>query len=152
MKRQRLIALACLALPLLACNGDSEEALSFDFVATCLHLSERTTRVFRNDAEWQAIHRENGNGNAPAVDFSRSMVAAYFDGPGSACTSFSVEKVAVQDDSIVVSATRHGSTLPCIAVVAYPQLLVQLPRRDEPVRFDIREVQGESSGPVRACR
>ena len=150
MKRQTTLALT-LALPLLACGGDSDETLSFSLVSTCLQYQQPAMRVFRTDAEWQAAYRENGRGPAPAVDFGQVIVAGQFDGPGSACTTFSVEEAVVRDGSIVVAATRHQSTQPCIAIVAYPQVAVQLPRRDEPVRFEIREVRGESTGPARAC-
>ena len=150
MRLRTATAAAALTLPLLACGGDDQGPLASSVVSTCLQYPQTTERVFRSDAEWQAVHREN-NRTAPAVDFAQSIVAGHFDGGGSACTTFSVEDVSLRDGTIVVAATRHLSTLPCIAIVAYPQLVLQLPRGDQPVRFDIREVRGESAGSVRAC-
>jgi len=140
---------AALALLALSCGGAGREELRFALVSTCLQYAQPTERVFRTSAEWSAAHRVGQD--VPAIDFGANEVAARFDGPGSACTSFSVEAVRVEDGFVVVHATRHASTLPCILIVAYPQVLVSLPRRDEPVRFVINSVSGDAPGPARAC-
>ncbi len=147
--RRAISFLFALVLP--GCAGDSEGDLAFTMVQTCLAFSEPAERVFRDAQEWQEAHRKNGQGEAPAIDFTRFQVAGRFDGGGSACTSFSVEGVSVEAGEVVVRATRHVSTQPCILILAHPQVLVTMPRREEPVRFVVTEVQGASSGPARAC-
>jgi hypothetical protein len=100
----------------------------------------------------EAAHRENGKGPAPAIDFARSMVAGHFDGRGEPCTTFSVQEVARRDDTIVVNATRHELTGCAPTVIGLPQVTLELPRHDLPVRFQIQHVRGDTTGPVRACR
>jgi hypothetical protein len=132
-----------------SCGSPAREELRFTLVPTCLVFAEPTEHVFRTQAEWAAAHRPGQE--VPPVDFGSSQVAGHFDGPGSACTSFSVESTTVEDGVVVVHATRHVSTQPCILIVAYPQVLVSIPRRDEPVRFAVDTVNGDLPGPARAC-
>jgi hypothetical protein len=147
--RARAWLSAGLALATLSCGGPQGEELSFSLVTTCLFFPVPTERVFRTTTEWTAAHRP-GQG-APPIDFASTMVAAHFDGEGSACTTFSVERVTVEEGFVVVRATRHASTLPCILIIAYPQVSISLPRREEPVRFVFTDVRGDAAGPARAC-
>jgi hypothetical protein len=147
-------ALAMLVAPALVCCGSvagPEDTLSFTLVRTCLTYGEQVARVFRSAAEWQDAHRRHGREPAPPVDFSRSMVAAWFDRPGSACTSFSAQGVSLESGEIVVDATRHNWTGPCILVLAHPQLVLAIDKRDAPVRFRLRDLSGQTEGPARAC-
>lgn len=122
-------------------------------LSTCLRYPEASERTFRSDSEWQAAHREFGQGPAPRVDFSRSTVAGLFDGPGSACTTFSIEGVVYGDEErgSLIHAVRHVFAGPCIMAIGYPQLVVSLERRYGPARFQVREVGAETSGPARPC-
>jgi len=140
-----------MALPMLACGGAPEGPIAFSVVPTCLEFRQATERVFRSDTEWRAAHRENSDGTPPAIDFARSMVAGHFDGRGEPCTSFSVQGVSRRDDTLVVTATRHERTGCAPTVLGFPQVMLELPRHDLPVRFEIQHVRGESTGPVRAC-
>jgi hypothetical protein len=135
----------------LSCGGGDEGDLPFALVATCLRYPQSAEITFRSNAEWQEANGGYGKDAAPAVDFTRSMLAARFDGPGSACTSFSVDKVSLQDGRVTVRATRHATTQPCILIVAYPQVVVSIPRREEPVRFVIDSATGASDAPAKAC-
>ena len=108
--------------------------------------------MFRTAEEWAAfVRRYGGTASVPTFDFATTMVAAHFDGTGSACVGFTVEAVEVGDDAVVVQATRHVSPDSCIAVVAYPQLVIAVDRRDLPVRFRIREVTDRTPGVAPSC-
>ena len=150
--RTTLVALSFLAV---ACDGPTLPAPvdppPATLLSTCLRYPETIERTFRSDAEWQEAHRGFGRPPAPPVDFSRSMVAAHFDGPGSACTTFSVEAARMEDGVLRIDAVRHVFTGPCILAIRYPQLIVAVDRHDGPVQFLIREVAGEMFGPARAC-
>jgi len=87
----------------------------------------------------------------PAVDFAQKMVVARFDGGGSACVGFTIEAVEVDGDAVTVQATRHTSPGPCILILAYPQVVLEVPRRDLPVAFRIRDVQSDPPAETRPC-
>jgi hypothetical protein len=135
------------------CTRGDDGAVRFTMLPACLKVEQPQERVYRTAEEWasfQAAHPGGDGGGA--VDFSRSMVAARFDGTGSACVGFTVESVSASDGMIVVRATRHTSPNPCIAVVAYPQLVLVLPRRDDAVAFRIADSRDDSAVQIRACR
>jgi len=144
-----------LGLAVLACGctrGD-DGVLRFTVLPTCLKVEQPQERVFRTAEEWANFQAAHPGGDAGgAVDFSQSMVAARFDGTGSACTGFTVESASASDGTIVVRATRHTSPNPCIAVVAYPQLVLVLPRRDDAVSFRMADSRDNAAVQIRACR
>ena len=136
----------------LACGGESGP-LGFTILPTCLKVDSPQERVFRTAEEWTSFQAAHPGGDAGGpVDFASSMVAARFDGTGSACAGFTVDDVVERDGMIVVRAVRHTSPNPCIAVVAYPQLALVMPRRDGPVEFRIVDARDEVSAQTRACR
>ena len=132
-----LVALAALA----GCDN-SGSAVSADVLEACVRTRTATERVFRTAGEWEAFLAAN-DGSAPAVDFPASMVAVHLEGPGSACVGYSVDSVEEAGREIVVRATRHESPGACIAVVAYPGLVVSLRTGPESVRFEIGRVRDE---------
>ena len=135
-----------------ACGAD-DGPLGFTVLPACLTVEQPQEHVFRSAEEWtrfQAAHA--GSSSAGPVDFTQSMVAARFDGAGSACTAFTAESVSASDGMMVVRATRHVSPNPCIAVVAYPQLVLVLPRRDDAVAFRIVETRDQAAVQIPACR
>lgn len=145
-----MVAVAVLAS---GCTAGDDGALRFTVLPACLKVEQPQERVFRTPAEWasfQAAHPGSDGGGA--VDFSQSMVAARFDGTGSACTGFTVESASASDGMTVVRATRHTSPNPCIAIVAYPQLVLVLPRRDDAVAFRIADSRDNAAVQIRACR
>jgi Fe-S cluster biogenesis protein NfuA len=147
--RARLLT-AALAFVVAAC--DATEALRYAPVAVCLRVEQPSEQVFRTAEEWAAfVRRHGGAASVPSFDFGTTMVAAHFDGTGSACVGFTVESVEATDDEIVVQATRHTSPDPCIAVLAYPQLVIAVDRRDLPVRFRIRDVSDRMPGVAPSC-
>jgi len=143
-------AAASLAL-LPGCAGTAGESLDFSVLETCIQVREPSVEVFRTAEAWQEFHRETGSGQPPAVDFSRFLVAARFEGTGSACVGFTVEDVVGDEDRVVIQATRHESPGPCIAVLAFPQLVVAVPARDLPVEFDLRNRRDDPPSRPRPC-
>ncbi|HUG54846.1 MAG TPA: hypothetical protein VMR21_14650 [Vicinamibacteria bacterium] len=140
-----------LALALLAgCEGGAE-TLTHSVLSVCLRVEQPTERVFRTAEEWRAFADPVARGPVPAPDFGQVMVAAHFDGTGSACVGFTVESVEESGGEVVVEATRHTSPDPCIAVLAYPQLVLTIERRDLPVRFRIRDVMDRVPGATPPC-
>jgi hypothetical protein len=138
-----------LGAPLLGCEEAVEERLSFRLVAACFQRDQSLERTFRTNAEWQSmadVHR----GPLPQVDFGTTMVAAHLDGAGSACVRFSVDEVQLTRSRVIVAAVRHVSPDPCIAIVAYPQLVLTFEQRDEPVSFRIRDVR-DNGGDTARC-
>ena len=131
--------------------GAEDGPLDFTVLPACLKVEQPQERVFRTAEEWTSFQAAHSGGDG-AVDFSRSIVAARFDGTGSACIGFTVERVSASDGMIVVRATRHASPNPCIAVVAYPQLVLVLPRRDDAVVFRIADARDDGAVQIRACR
>jgi hypothetical protein len=151
---RRLIIFA-LALVAPGCAAGPSEDLPFTLVEACLQFERPTERVFRTEREWLDAHGipPGQPSPFPAYDFNRDQIAGHFDGGGSACTSFGVDRVVVDDGMLVIHATRYVSTQPCILILAHPQVMILTEKRDEPVRFDVREVRGETAaGPVKACR
>jgi hypothetical protein len=138
-------ALPCAALLLgallSACAADGDGPLRFSRIEACFRVREASERVFTTAQEWSAFHALHGLGAPPAVDFNRSVVVARFDGTGSACTAFTVEGVALRDGRVEVSLTRHVSPDPCVLVIAYPQIVLEIERREAPVSFAIAEAR-----------
>jgi hypothetical protein len=141
-----------LALLACACTRGDDGAVRFTMLNACLKVEQPQERVFRTAEEWASFRAAHPGDNGGAVDFSQSMVAARFDGTGSACVGFTVESVSASDGTIVVRATRHTSPNPCIAVVAYPQLVLVLPRRDDAVSFRMADSRDNAAVQIRACR
>jgi hypothetical protein len=139
-----------IALVTLAACGETGSPVRHSIVEACVRVPTASERVFRSAAEWSAFLTANRGTSAP-VDFSTSMVAAHFDGEGSACVGYTVESVEEREGEIVVRATRHESPDPCIAVIAYPQLVITLDQRPENVRFEITRVQDRASTSTRSC-
>jgi hypothetical protein len=140
---------ALLALALGACDEPVEDTLAFRLLPTCFQREQSLEATFRSDAEWRSVadlHR----GPLPAVDFGTSMVAARLDGAGSACVRFSVDSVQRTASRVLVNAARHTSPDPCVAVVAYPQLVLTVERLDLPVNFRIRDVR-DNAGDTARC-
>jgi hypothetical protein len=146
-----VIGAAGLALALLHGCSASDESLDFSLLETCVQLRQPATEVFRSVQAWQDFYRSSGAGQPPAVDFSRFMVAARFEGTGSACVGFTVEEVVADENGVAIHATRHESPGPCIAVLAFPQLVLAVEARDLPVEFDVRSVRDEPPGQPRPC-
>ena len=126
---------------LAACDADGDGPLRFSRIEACFRVREPGERVFTTAQDWAAFHALYGSGALPSVDFNRSVVVARFDGAGSACTAFTVEGVAQRDGRVEVSMTRHVSPGPCILVIAYPQIVLEIERRDAPVSFSIAEAR-----------
>lgn len=151
MIRFHAIALAA-ALALSGCEGDGA-TVAHSVMAVCLRVEQPTEQVFRTAEAWQSF----ADGHSarprplPMPDFGQMMIAAHFDGAGSACVGFTVESVAGRGDEIVVMATRHTSPDICVAVIAYPQLVLSLERRDLPVRFRIRDTGDRPPGGGAPC-
>jgi hypothetical protein len=141
-----------LVLSSLAC-ANSGALLAHSVLAVCLRVEQPTERVFRTAEEWRAFADSHGARPSPlpTPDFGQTMIAAHFDGTGSACVGFTVESVEEREDEVVVNATRHASPDPCIAVLAYPQLLLSIERRDRPVEFRIRDVTDRTPGDAPPC-
>jgi hypothetical protein len=134
-----------LSLALLApgCVEGGQGPVPYSTLVACLHVDAAQEQVFRNAPGWERFYAEHKEGGtAPAVDFGGSVLAAHFDGAGSACVGYTVEGVEIRDGEVTIDATRHTSSEPCIEVVAYPQLLVVVETRDRPVVFRIRNVIG----------
>jgi hypothetical protein len=147
-------ALAFLALAVLTsgCAESVDGGVSSSVLNACLKVPTAQDQVFRSAEDWQAFYAEHTEGGtAPAVDFGRSVLAAHFDGEGSACAGFTLDKVESRDGKVTIDATRHTSQDPCIDVVAYPQLLVVVERRDIPFVFRIRDVAGPRPPGPPAC-
>jgi hypothetical protein len=131
-----------LALLASGCEGGDGPVPS-SVLEACLEVEAAQDQVFRNAEDWQRFYADHAEeGTAPAVDFGRSVLAAHFDGGGSACVGFTLDRVETNDGTVTIDATRHTSSGPCIDVVAYPQMLVVVERRDTPVVFRIRDVIG----------
>lgn len=141
-----LITLGALA----GCASDSGTPVPYSVVDACVRVPTPTERVFRTAAEWSAFLAAN-RGTSPAVDFTASMVAGHFDGEGSACVGYTVESVEETDGEIVARVTRHESPDPCIAVIAYPQLVITVESRPENVRFEITRVRDRATPQTRSC-
>ena len=143
------------ALVALGCPPETEP-LRHDVIRDfCVQVPERLEQVFRTESEWLSfLSRRDTEGSRPAVDFGQRMIAAHFEGEGSACTGYTVDNVVERLDEVRVQATRHLFTGPCIAVIAYPQVIVSIENRDLPVRFQIRDVETAQlpEGATRACR
>jgi hypothetical protein len=135
---------------LLACS-ETGAALTYSVLSTCIRVEQPTERVFRTAEEWRAFAEPRAARPVPVPDFGQVMIAAHFDGTGSACVGFTVESVEERADEVVVNATRHTSADPCIAVIAYPQLVLSIERRDLPVRFRVRDVTDRTPGAIPAC-
>jgi hypothetical protein len=140
-----------LALFLLAGCGEGGDPLTHSVLSVCLRVEQPSERVFRTAEEWRAFTTPVARGPVPSPDFGQVMVAAHFDGTGSACVGYTVESVEATEDEVIVQATRHSSPDPCIAILAYPQLVLSLERRDLPVRFRIRDSVDRVPGAVPAC-
>ena len=153
MRATILWATATMAALGVGCRNEPDGALGFELLATCLRVDQAQERTFRTAEEWSRFVASYPGGNAGApVDFSRSMVAARFDGAGSACVGFTVDGASIADGVTVVRATRHTSPDPCIAVLAYPQLVLAVPRADGPVAFRIADARDTPPGQTPACR
>jgi hypothetical protein len=148
------VRLAFGSLALLAGCSAGVETLTFARIAACFRVEQPMEKVFRSAQEWEDFHRSAAlrpADSVPAVDFAQKMVVARFDGGGSACVGFTVESADVDDDVVVVRATRNTSPSPCIAILAYPQVLLEVPRRDLPVRFLIRDLRSDPPAESRSC-
>ena len=147
MKSRALLA----ALLLSACAPEPEGSrrLAFSRLDVCLRVREASEQTFRSQAEWEAFYSSNGgSGGSGVIDFSRQMVAARFDGTGSACVQFTYDGIEETDGRVTVRATRHVSPNPCILLLAYPQAVLVVERSDLPVRWDIGERQDAQPGRV----
>lgn len=151
LTRRALLALLPGATLLAACEADGR--LSYSVLQTCLRVTERGDHLFRTADEWNAFKaRYRGAATDGAeVDFTRQVIVAHFDGPGSACTGFTVEAVEAKEGALEVAATRLLSPDPCIAVLAYPQVVLAVERRELAPRFRIRDASGTLTGLV-SCR
>ena len=146
------VALAGLVgLPPGCVQGDA--GVSFSIVPSCVRVKQATERVFQTAEEWQTFVQENGGmvSDGSLVDFSRFVLAARFDGPGPACTGFTVEDVLVRDGRVEIRATRHTWPGACVLVLAYPQLVVAIERRGMPVVFRIADARDEVPSQTRRC-
>lgn len=146
MKSRTLLA----ALLLAACASEpGTRRLAFSRLDVCLRVREASEQTFRTQAEWEAFYAGNGGtGGSGGIDFSRQMVVARFDGPGSACVQFTYDGIEEADGRVTVRATRHVSPNPCILLLAYPQAVLAAERSDLPVRWDIVERQDAQAGRV----
>ena len=143
MRPCRSAVLLPLALVASGCAEGSDGVVPSKVLEACLHVGAPQEQVFRNAADWERFYADHTEGGAaPTVDFGPSVLAAHFDGTGSACVSLTLDAVAVLEGTVTVDATRHTSPDPCIGVVAYPQLRVVVEWRDTPVVFRIRDVTG----------
>jgi len=141
-----------LALLAWGCVEGSDGPVPSSVLQACLHVDAPQERVFRDSADWERFYADHTEGGAaPSVDFGRSVLAARFDGTGSACVTFTLDAVVVRDGTVTIEATRRTSLDPCIDVVAYPQLLVVVERRDTPVVFRIRDVSGAPAAGHEPC-
>jgi hypothetical protein len=143
------LAAACAVAFAVACAEPVEETLAHQLLPACFQREQSLERTFRTDTEWQSmanIHR----GPLPPVDFGTTMVAAHLDGGGSACVRFSVDSVQVTSSRVLVNAARHTSPDPCIALLAYPQLVLSFAQQDLPVSFRIRDVR-DNGGDTARC-
>jgi hypothetical protein len=148
------VRLALGSLALLAGCSAGVETLTFGRIAVCFRVEQPMEKVFRTIQEWEDFHRSAAlrpSDPVPVVDFAQNMVVARFDGGGSSCVGFTIESVEVDGDAVTVQATRHSSTKPCILILAYPQVVLEVPRRDLPVRFRIRDVQSDPPAESRSC-
>lgn len=146
LRRQAILALATAGV--LAACGTVEETLTPRLLATCFHSEAPLERTTRTSAEWQALAALHQR-PLPAVDFATEMVAVHLDGGGSACVRFGVDDVQVTSERVIVGAVRHSAPGPCIAILAFPQVVVALPQRDLPVVFRIRDVSDNGGDTVR---
>jgi hypothetical protein len=152
MRRGRLFLVLLAALIGPGCPGNVGERLGFSVVSACFKVEQAQETVFRSAQEWQAFVQSHGGlPGPPAPDFSRGMVAAHFDGGGSACTGFTVEEARLAEGRLVISATRHTSPGPCVAVLAYPQVLVLLPVQNAPVVFRIGDARDDVARQTPVC-
>jgi hypothetical protein len=143
-----------LPLALLApgCGEGGEGPVPSSVLDACLHVDTAQEQVFRNDEDWQRFYADHTEGGAaPSVDFGRSVLAAHFDGAGSACVGYTLDSVELRDGEVTIDATRHNSPGPCVDVVAYLQLLVVVETRDRPVVFRIRNVIGPPPPTLTPC-
>ena len=146
VRRRGLLALLLFAT---ACGEGPSRPVAFQLLKTCLLVPQVQDQVFRDSNSWSAFHRQyakDPTSAPPAVDFTQSVVAAHFDGTGSACVTFTVESVEEEDGQSVVRATRHVSTNPCIAILAYPQVALTIARRDLSPVFRISETRDQVVG------
>jgi hypothetical protein len=134
----------------LAACGDAGDRVDASVLDACVRVQTPTERTFRTSGEWEAFLAAN-HGTASAVDFRTSMVAARLDGPGSACAGYTVQSVEEKDGEIVVRATRHENPDPCIAVIAYPGLVLVLPSGPANVRFEIAQARDRVTPETRTC-
>jgi hypothetical protein len=143
MKPRSSALILPLALLASGCAEGGESPVPHSILGACLHVDAAQEQVFRTAPDWERFYADHtAGGTAPAVDFGRSVLAAHFDGTGSACVGYTVESVEIRDGEVTIDATRHTSPEPCVDVVAYPQLLVVVEIRDRPVVFRIRSVSG----------
>jgi len=129
------------------CRTAEIDRIGFEVVTACARDQEAGDRVFRSQEEWDAVFRRGTDVRPP---FATHMVASHFDGGGSSCVAFTVEDVLVVQDELRVYATRHVYDGPCILILAFPQVHVQVPQRDLPLRYEIRE-RRTTERVARAC-
>jgi hypothetical protein len=93
---------------------------------------------------WASLKPDpNANGAAPAVDFSRDMViAAAMPVQPSGGFRIAIESVTELSDRLEVQVVERSPARDCVLppVVTRPFDVVQLPRRDKPVKFVERTV------------
>jgi hypothetical protein len=105
--------------------------------------SARARTVITDAATWTRFWASlkpdpNANGAAPSVDFSRDMViAASSPLRPSSGYGITIESVTELSDRLEVQVVERSPAPDCVllGVVTRPFDVVQLPRRDKPVRF-----------------
>ena len=143
------LALASMFLLFLACNDSPTEpdsSLSFQTVLKTVlpgappDLAGRET--VRDQATWQEVWAELHNESSaplPAIDFRREMVVVVI-GPG--CNGVvTVSSITNLEGHLLVSAEGEScsETLASCAVLNFSVHVIRVPRRDVPVRVDMRD-------------
>jgi hypothetical protein len=143
MRRRRLaLPLVLAGLALAGCHlFDAEEKIPVPFEsmeeAAYLCVSEASTRVFRDEAEWQEFWEQNSAEQAPEVEFGRETVAGIFYGGGySGCSNRAdvVRSVTELTSEVKVDVDPLNDLGDCEMIVC-PAQLIRLPRIDKPFRF-----------------
>lgn len=124
-----------------AAASRSEGPMRFEVVeqGTYSQYPRESELVVTEQAGWEAFYRQHApDGEIPRVDFTQSMVVGVVLQRNTG--GFQVEVTAVNEtaDAVVVSytETRPNSDAVTIQVLTQPFVLVQVPRRDGPVRFE----------------
>lgn len=120
--------------------------------------NERQRALITDDAAWTRFWASlapdpAANGAAPAVDFSKSMViAAAMPVRPSGGYQLQIEKVTEYADRIEAEVVERSPGASCFTTgaITRPFDVVQVPRRDKPVRFVERSVVASCDAAARA--